>query len=485
MLRRLLVVGLAGGMLAVPASAGRSAAPFAVPGDLRVVAYYPAHDGWTYMWRRWKPAQIDRDFGLIAGLHANTVRVFLQPPAFGYPRPRADALAKLDTLFALAAQHGLAVELTLFDWWWSYADVRGSETWASAVLSRYAGDPRLACVELRNELDPYDPKAVAWAKQLLPYVRTVAAGTPVTLSVSGNDPLGRLETLSRELAPVAPDFWSFHYYDKAEYLYWTLATARAAVAPVPLILAETGYQPGASVPQPRTQAQRDEEQVRYLRTAMNATALLGMPPAGLWDLLDFTHGASPVRMPTAEYSFGLFRTDGTPKPAAVVARDAFAAPGVVNPDFDGGFEQPGLGTWRAHGAGSFARDTTSAHSGAASAALGGTGAGTGVLTTIPSEPWVAPGQSVTLSAWARGIAATGSTLVRLQWLAGDRTRLGAVDSEPLPGGTTDWTLLRVTAAAPAGTAFARIALVTSGNSGSVRFDDVTFAVGPGSQPARP
>ncbi|HET7567152.1 MAG TPA: carbohydrate binding domain-containing protein [Gaiellaceae bacterium] len=474
MLRRLLAMGLAGGILAVPATAGRHAAPFAVPGDLRVVAYYPAHDGWTYMWRRWKPDQIDRDFALIAGLHANTVRVFLQPPAFGYPRPRADALAKLDTLFTLAQRHGLSLELTLFDWWWSYADVQGSQTWAKAVLSRYAGDPRLACVELRNELDPYDPKAVAWARQLLPYVRSIAGGTPVTLSVSGNDPLGRLKALSAELAPVAPDFWSFHYYDKAEYAYWTLASARAAVAPVPLVLAETGYQSGASVPQPRTREERDEEQVRYLRTIMNATALLGMPPAGVWVLLDFTRGASPLRMPADEYSFGLFRADGTPKPAAEAARAAFAAPGVVDRDFDGGFEDPGLSTWRAHGAGAFARDGTTAHGGSASAAVGGTGKGIASLTTIPTDPWVVPGQTVTLSAWARGVAATGRTVVQLQWLAGDRTRLGSADSEPLPDGTTGWTQLQVTASAPAGVAFVRIALVTSGDSGSVRFDDVAL-----------
>ena len=478
MLRRLLVVGLAGGVLFVTGSAGAGRAsvrPFPVPAQMRVVAYYPAHDGWTYMWQHWDPQRIDRDFGLVASLHANTVRIFVQPSVWGFPQPSAQGRQQLETVLSLAAGHGLAVELTLFDWWWDYGRIADSKTWVRSLLGRYANDPRLAAIELRNEIDPASPGAVAWAKALLPYVHAVLPGTPVTLSVSSNDPVNRLSTLSRALAPVAPDFWSFHYYDKPEYALWTLAAAKAAVAPVPLVVGETGYQPNLSFPQPKSPADIQAEQLRYFRTLANATALLGLPPPGVWVLLDFTHAASPVAMPAAEYTFGLFRTDGTAKPDASVVRTAFARAGAVDASFDGDFEQPGLATWRVHGGG-VVRDTVVAHGGKASAALSSGGAAAG-LTTIPPAPWVTPGQTLTLSAWARGLGSTGTTRVELRWFAADRSPLGVTDSEPLPTGTVGWTRLSATAQAPPGAAFVALALLTSGDAGTVWFDDVSLAAG--------
>ena len=47
--------------------------------DLKEVNYYPAADGRTYMWSRFDPTVIDRDFARIRALGANTVRIFIQP----------------------------------------------------------------------------------------------------------------------------------------------------------------------------------------------------------------------------------------------------------------------------------------------------------------------------------------------------------------------------------------------------------------------
>lgn len=477
MLRRLSVVGLVFAcactvLLAPPRAA---AGPFLVPQQMKLVAYYPARDGWTYMWGRWRPRTIDRDLALLASLNANTVRIFLQPVAFEFPRPDPQAAAKLDTVLALAARHGLRVELSLFDWWFDYGRIADSEAWVRDLLGRYAGDPRIAAVELRNELDPGDASAVAWARVLLPYVRTVLPGVPVTLSVSAHDPVDRLATLSRELAPVAPDFWSLHYYDKPEYALWTIAAARAAVAPVPIVVGETGYEPNLSAAAPRSRDDLAAEQTRYFRTLANATALLGLPPPGVWALLDFAAGASPLPMPRGEYGFGLFRVDGSAKPDAQVVRSVFATPGQVDAGFDGGFEQPGLGPWRAHGAG-VSRDTAAARSGAGSAALAPDG-GRAALTTIPPAPWVTAGQTATLTAWACGSSATGTTRVAIRWFAADGSPLGDAGSAPLPPGSTGWTQLTVAAPAPAGAAYLGLALTSEGNAGSARFDDVALAVG--------
>ena len=157
------------------------------------------------MWDDFRPARLQTDFARIAALHANTVRLIVQAGTFGYPLPSLVYEAELAQAIDLAEAAGLHVQLTLFDWLGqhglagSYTDVDGSKRWAAALLAPYAGDPRIACVELQNELDPHDPAAVTWARVLLPYVQGVVRGTPVTLSVAGADPVTELALLQRSL----------------------------------------------------------------------------------------------------------------------------------------------------------------------------------------------------------------------------------------------------------------------------------------------
>ena len=136
----------------------------------------------------------------------------------------------------IAASHGLTVQLTLFDWLHEneYADIAGSEQWAHDLLAPYTGDPRIAFVEVRNELDPNDPQAVAWARDLIPYVRdTLLDAVPVTISVAGPDPAASVRTLKAALAGAEPDFYTIHYYGgDGDQAYWTLLAAQQAVAPV-------------------------------------------------------------------------------------------------------------------------------------------------------------------------------------------------------------------------------------------------------------
>src|SRR5579871_4878369 len=45
---------------------------------LKAVNYFPVRHGWALMWAQWDPHTVDRDFGRIAALHANSVRIVLQ-----------------------------------------------------------------------------------------------------------------------------------------------------------------------------------------------------------------------------------------------------------------------------------------------------------------------------------------------------------------------------------------------------------------------
>ena len=217
-----LVASAAALVVPLAHAAPARAASLAVPAGLRLVNYYPAHNGWTYMWRRWDPAAIDADFGRIASLNANTVRVIVQTPAFGWPQPTPLYTRRLAQVVALADSHGLRVELTLFDWWGGYKQIRKSELWASAIVAPYAGDPRIVSIELQNEMDPANVNAMTWARALLPYLRQIDGGIPLTVSVGGHDPIGGIRTMRQALGPAAlPDYWSYHYYDKPELAYQT------------------------------------------------------------------------------------------------------------------------------------------------------------------------------------------------------------------------------------------------------------------------
>ena len=122
--------------------------------DLKEVNYYPAAGGWTYMWSHFDPTAIDRDFARIRALDANTVRIIIQPSVFGFPTVRPVMADRLSEVIGLAAKHSLRVHLTLFDWWSQFSDIDGSKEWVSSLLSRYRDDPRIAVVELQNEIYP-------------------------------------------------------------------------------------------------------------------------------------------------------------------------------------------------------------------------------------------------------------------------------------------------------------------------------------------
>jgi hypothetical protein len=141
-------------LIAVPGGVpGASGAPVGRVSPLeapKVVSYFRVDAGWTELWRDWRPDLVAVDLGRLASVRADTVRAVVEPGLFGYPHPSATYAARLREFVSLAAQRGLRVQLTLFDWWYEWADVRGSKTWAGELLAPYVGDRRLASVELKN-----------------------------------------------------------------------------------------------------------------------------------------------------------------------------------------------------------------------------------------------------------------------------------------------------------------------------------------------
>ena len=119
--------------------------------QFKMVNYYPADGGWTEMWTKWNPIQINEDFVKISAMGANVVRVILPTLTFGFPVPSITYLSKLREVIFLAAKNGLRVDLTLFDLWRNVSDLNGSSTWMTDILEGYKSDPEIAFIELKNE----------------------------------------------------------------------------------------------------------------------------------------------------------------------------------------------------------------------------------------------------------------------------------------------------------------------------------------------
>jgi hypothetical protein len=459
---------------------------------IKEINYYPEHDAWTNMWMRFHPREIDHDFANIQGVGFNTVRIILQanPGVFDYPVPTAAQLQKLAQVVQLSASHHLKVHLTLFDDWDQYTDLAGSQQWADAIVKPYAADPRISLIEVQNEMDLSAPGSLRWAQTMIPYVQRIDGAIPVTISESG---LSHMQRLVQALRKAPPDVYEFHDYEYDGQIYQTLQHVKALLQGAPLLVGETGYSTypqssqGFSGTAHNTLAQ-EAQQEYYYRMFVFAIKGVGLPFPAPWIYRDFSDAAFPHPPQPGtlfEAYFGLFRLDGSHKPAAQTIARLLAGHGVQT-SFNNGFEQgdgQGLPTlWRmaqnaAQGVrADFAQDRTVAHSGHASATIAHSTAsphGTASFFLTPIQ-YVIPGRTYTISVWAKGLQATGRDYLSMAWFDATGHLFAQDDSPPFLKGTYTWQQRTLIARAPSQAAGMEIHLNSAGNTGTVWFDDVSL-----------
>jgi hypothetical protein len=289
------------------------------------------------------------------------------------------------------------------------------------------------------------------------------------------------------MAGISVDFYDLHYYGPAARAFAVFNDALSVAGTVPLYVGETGYATGThgEVPNAYTRQWQEAAQDQYFRTVQYAARALGLPMCAPWIFSDFVQGAFPIGVRSgdnpSEYSLGLFRTDGSAKPAALSTGAIFGGE-PIDTGFNNGFEEGDGGNLPANwlrwqpAAADFARDTDIAHTGGASARIR---ASTGTPSLLPAfyltpVTFIAPNRSYTATAWARGADATGFTVLTLAWFDADGRFIESMSSAELPTGTTDWTQLAVNAQAPPDAVTVQLHLVSANNSGTAWFDDVTF-----------
>jgi hypothetical protein len=416
------------------------------------------------------------------------VRVIVQTDLFGFPQPSQKYTSRLAEFISLAASHGLHVQLTIFDWWYRWENIAGSTTWARELLTPYVGDPRIAFVELRNEILPNEA-TMPWVRVMVPFMQSLLGDTPVTLSVTGPVPL---RILARGLGWVQPDFWDIHDFNgDGGVTYSLIRQAQLVAGATPLWIGEAGY-PTTTVISgcagvPLTPSAQEAAQTHFFSVVSWAAKDAGLPPVGVWVLDDMVPAAVPDRPVTAEnpeLHFGLFRLDKSAKPAAETVRTVFSGGAPVS--FNEGFEQAVMSEtgaavpaeWSMTGKAEFAEDTTVAAEGAASVRVTLRRVDRDAsVSIIPPNAGVDKGTRIAVSALARRATAKGSVLLVVEWLNGARRVVRRVASAPLRGAPGSWAELRVAAPAPRRAAYARVDLVVRGTTSPVWFDRVSFSRG--------
>ncbi|WP_229069516.1 cellulase family glycosylhydrolase [Actinoplanes sp. DH11] len=441
----------------------------------KTINYYPSNAGWSAMWTSFDAARIEADMAKAAALGADNVRVIVFPQSFGYPTPKAEYTERLRKFISIADSYGLTVKLTLFDWWAGYGDATGSAAWAKAVLSPYANDPRVISVELKNEFNPSDAASVTWVKKIIPAVRAAVPTMPLTLSVDGQSGAPAMAKIKQVLAGTPLDYYDFHFYGTSERSLAEIRKAQAAVSPSPIVIGETGVS---------TASGSEGEQAAFLARVFTAAQLTGVASVAPWTLNDFSEGAIPsnsqVSKLPAQYKFGLYRADGTAKPAAAVVRTAWTGGKITNGVLDLGFEAAaGNSPWRPYLAeqGSAVRVRDVARTGSGSARFSGTGRSGSNIPSVRTSPVtpVQPGKAWHAEAWAKGLNVTGSNEIALSWFDANDKWLGQNSSKQVAKGTSGWTKLTVDAVAPAGAASVQLHLKSGDNTGTVWFDDVSMS----------
>ena len=193
-----------------------------------------------------------------------------------------------------------------------------SQTWLRLLVQPHRDDARIAIWELRNEVGLDQPAIRAWVQAVFPYLKAQAGSTPCTVSVSNVEWLDDVKDLT---GSTPPDIYSLHW--SPDVVSWTrpfpavIDRARQLIGTAPLLIGEFGLS---------TYAYSDISQAHLYTDVFYYAHQKGIADLGAWTLNDFSPGAIGCDGPiteTEELFFGLYRTDGTPKPAASILRDAF------------------------------------------------------------------------------------------------------------------------------------------------------------------
>ncbi|HEY7623799.1 MAG TPA: hypothetical protein VIA63_02115 [Candidatus Limnocylindria bacterium] len=357
--------------------------------------YWPSSSAMRW-WRRFDAGEVDRDFARLAAAGAGAVRFFLlwedfQPAPDGVADP---ALTRLRTVADVAQRHGLQIVPTLFtghmsganfipewatgqgetsprfrvvsgeraarvpirNWYSDELVMRAQELLAREAARALARHPALWGWDLGNEnsnccVPPTRDEGIRWLARMAGAIRSVDASCRVTLGLHMEDLEEDRRIGPREAATVC-DVLCMHGYPI--YAPWArsptdadlvgfLARVTRWLGGKDVFFAEFGAATRDGDAQAERGASpllREDEAAAYSEAAFAALHAAGATGALVWCYADYERriwSEPPLDMAPHERHFGLWRADGSPKPAVQALRrrsgqDRVAPPPVDWPD---------------------------------------------------------------------------------------------------------------------------------------------------------
>jgi len=311
------------------------------PLSVRGVNYFPRETPWSAMWTKTPSEVFEKDMSLAASLGCNTIRTFLQfaPHAeqAGLLKPDGSLTAayheKFEQLLAAAWRHGIRI-VVCFEFssqWLAAPDA--ADRWQRAlgnVVGKHRDDGRVLMWDLMNEPDDdakWTEGTRAYLTAALPFIKQLERNHLTTVGLTWR--ADRLKQVG------LPDVMQYHEYAGKDVFFKegpprvlvTFGHQREIGGVRPLLIGEFGMstardeQHGAA-PELREKMSAatgtEAEQARLYEIVL-AGAEQGRAAGALaWCLHDY-----PIKNPN-ESHFGLVRSDGSLKPAAIVLRDTFS-----------------------------------------------------------------------------------------------------------------------------------------------------------------
>ncbi|HXM18819.1 MAG TPA: hypothetical protein VN934_08380 [Candidatus Tumulicola sp.] len=342
------------------------------------VNYWPASSA-MYWWRRFDRAEVVRDFARIRAAGFDNVRIFLlwedfQPQA-GLASPAA--LESLLTVADAASAEGLSLVPTLFtghmsgaNWLPAWAIEPGSpagrfrivsggrvvdgkpRSWfddagvveaqvllAREVAASLRAHPALWAYDLGNEnsncsIPATRESGIAWLEAVSGAIRAADPVHPITIGLHMED-LEENRRLGPAEAAQACDFLCMHGYPI--YASWASGATDALLLPfLTLITGWLGRQEvlfeefgapteGPGTPHAAVPLLSERAAARYTREALKQLRRFGSTGAVVWCYADYDRSlwtVPPLDEVAHERSFGLWRSDGSEKPALRSIGDA-------------------------------------------------------------------------------------------------------------------------------------------------------------------
>ncbi len=311
------------------------------PLSVRGVNYYPRETPWGGMWTKTPDEVWIRDMKLVASLNANAIRTFVQ---FGPHIEKAGLmnsdgsltpayLAKIESLLSAASSNKIRVIFCFEFDLETLAAKNSAELWQRTLtdlVTLHRDDARVLMWDLMNEPDDdtkWTEATRAYLKTAIPFVKQLDPNHLTTVGIAYRT--------DRLVKAGLPDVLQYHEYTPKAVLFErgvsrvseVIASQRRVGSPRELLIGEFGVctardpQFGADPALNTKLADHpgtEDEQARVFKIILEAAEkgqVAGVMP---WCLFDY-----PINNPN-ESHFGLVRSDGSLKPAAIVLRETFS-----------------------------------------------------------------------------------------------------------------------------------------------------------------